>query len=353
MPQALPSYFYTPVIFLLWVLVLWLIKRIVFGRLKKWAASTPLWWDDVLVESLSFPINFLILASGLAIFTNLLPLSKTIDHWVAVGFRSSVILCVVLFLDNGVCRVLDRHALKSARAQASQGIVKGLIRSFVIGLGVLAFLDLIGVSITPVLASLGIGSLAVALALQETLSNFFAGLYVAVDKPVNVGDFVKLETGDEGTVIDIGWRNTRIRTLPNNIVIIPNTKLIGGVITNYSLIDKEMAVLVEVGVHYDSDLKKVERVTVEVAREILKKVHGAVPTFEPLVRFHTFSETRINFTAVLRAKEFVDGHLVKHEFIKALQDRYRAEGITIPFPARPVEISKEAAEVLSKAVTGG
>ncbi|MBI2095546.1 MAG: mechanosensitive ion channel family protein [Candidatus Omnitrophica bacterium] len=273
-PQVSPSYFYAPVFFLLWVLVLWLTKRIVFRRLKQWAEGTSFWWDDIVVESLSFPINFLILASGMALFSNLLPLSDDAGRWAAVGLRGSVILCIVLFLDNLVRRAIDKHAMKSTRARASQGITKGLIRSFIIGIGALAFLDLLGISVTPILASLGIGSLAVALALQDTLSNFFAGLYVAMDKPVNVGDFVKLETGDEGYILDVGWRNTRIRALSNNIVIIPNTKLIGGVITNYSLIDKEVAVLVEVGVHYGSDLKKVERVTVEVGREILKKVHG-------------------------------------------------------------------------------
>ena len=186
-----------------------------------------------------------------------------------------------------------------------------------------------------------------ALALQDTLSNFFAGLYVAIDKPVEIGQFVKLESGEEGYVIDVGWRSTRIRALPNNVVIVPNSKLMGGIITNYYLPDKEIAVLVQVGVHYQSDLKHVERITCEVGKEIMRKVQGGVPEFEPFIRYHTFGDSSINFTVILRGKEFVDQHLIKHEFIKCLHERYQKENIAIPYPIRTLEIYKKAFEMVA------
>ncbi|MBI2999799.1 MAG: mechanosensitive ion channel [Deltaproteobacteria bacterium] len=124
--------------------------------------------------------------------------------------------------------------------------------------------------------------------------------------------------------------------LPNNMVVVPNNKLVQSVITNYYLPERELAILVPVGVHYNSDLEKVERVTCEVAREVMQTVPGGVPTFAPLIRYHTFGESSINFTAVLRADEFVGGFLLKHEFIKRLQARYKKEGITIPFPMRTI-----------------
>lgn len=326
----LPPYLIAPVIFVLWLVVLYLAKRLLFYRLRLWAKATPVWWDDILIESLDFPADFLILASGLALFTNLLPLPEKAEQVATIALQGSVIFAIVFFADRMVHGAIE-HGPLPFLGRASQGVTKGLIRGFIIGIGVLIFVDLLGISITPILASLGIGSLAVALALQDTLSNFFAGFYVTVDKPVNVGDLVRLESGDEGTVIDTGWRSTRIRTLTNNIVIIPNSKLISGIITNYYLLDRELVTTVEMSVSPGSDLSKVEAVTVEVAREVLRRVPGAVSGFDPVIRYHSFGDAGIRFTVVLRAKEFNDAALVKHEFIKAIQSRFEKEGIQMPY----------------------
>ena len=155
---------------------------------------------------------------------------------------------------------------------------------------------------------------------------------------------MRLETGEEGYVIDITWRNTTIRALPNNIIIVPNSKLASAVIVNYYLPQREMAVLVQVGVSYDSDLEEVERVTVEVAKEVMREVEGGVPEFEPFIRYHTFADFSINFTVILRAREFVGQYLIKHEFIKRLHKRYQQEGIEIPFPIRTVYMKDEGAQ---------
>jgi len=124
--------------------------------------------------------------------------------------------------------------------------------------------------------------------------------------------------------------------LPNNVALIPNEKLTKAIVTNYYLPDKEMAVLVNLGVHYDSDLKKVEKITCEVAREIMKTVPGGVPGFEPFIRYNTFGDSSIGFTVILRAKEFADQYLIKHEFIKRLHERYKKENIIIPYPIRTI-----------------
>jgi len=201
----------------------------------------------------------------------------------------------------------------------------------------LILLDSFGVSITPILASLGVGSLAVALALQPTLENFFSGIQLIVDKPIAVGQFIRLESGEEGYVEKIGWRSTWVRMLPNNVVVIPNKLLVSSSILNYHYPDKEMSVLLQVGVHYDSDLEHVEKVTISTAREILGKIEGGVPEFEPFIRYHTFNDSSIDFTVILRVKEFVDGYRIKHEFIKSLHKKYREEGIVIPYPIRTLD----------------
>jgi small-conductance mechanosensitive channel len=206
----------------------------------------------------------------------------------------------------------------------------------VVAVGMMVLLQTFGVSITPLLTALGVAGLAVALALQDTLSNLFAGIHILASKKVQIGDFIELDTGQRGYIVDITWRNTAIRQLPNNMLLVPNSRLATAVLVNYYRPAVELAVLVEVGVSYDSDLGHVERVTAAVGKEVMQGVSGGVPDNDPFIRYHTFNQSSIDFTVILRAREFTDQYLVKHEFIKRLHARYREEGIQIPFPIRTV-----------------
>jgi small-conductance mechanosensitive channel len=225
---------------------------------------------------------------------------------------------------------------KSEGLLPSTSIFRNLTATVVFLVGALVVLDTLGISITPILTALGVGGLAVALALQDTLSNLFAGIQIIASRQVRIGDYIKLESGEEGYVTDIRWRNTTVRALPNNMILIPNSKLASTITTNYYMPEKEMAVLVQVGVAYDSDLQKVEQVTIDVGKEVMREVQGGIPEFQPFIRYHTFSDSSINFSVILRGKEFVDQYLIKHEFVKRLQRRYQQEGIEIPFPIRTV-----------------
>lgn len=239
-----------------------------------------------------------------------------------IGLKAALILTIFLCFDRLIVRTIRRSASVTIPRFASHGVVQGLIRGFVFGIGGLILLDLLGISITPILASLGIGSLAIALALQGSLTNFFAGIYIAIDQPVRLGDFIQLETGVDGYVIDIGWRSTRLKTLANSVIIIPNTKLMDGVIRNYHLPRKELMIDVEIAVDCQSDLSRVEAATRDVAK--------AIAPDSPKVHFHSFGTNSIRLVATLRANEFVDGIRVRHEFIKALHERFKQEGIAFP-----------------------
>jgi small-conductance mechanosensitive channel len=188
------------------------------------------------------------------------------------------------------------------------------------------------------LTALGVGGLAVALALQDTLSNLFAGLQIIGSRQMRTGDYVKLDSGEEGFVRDVTWRNTIIEAPANNTIVVPNSKLASMVYVNYNLPLDEVAVLVQVGVSYSSDLARVESVTREVGREIQQEIDEAITGFEPLIRYHTFGDSSINFTVVLRGRQYMAQHIMKHEFIKRLKERYDKEGITIPFPIRTVHL---------------
>jgi small-conductance mechanosensitive channel len=229
---------------------------------------------------------------------------------------------------------VDAYGATIAPALPVSSLTRNIAWALVAGLGLLVILNGLGVSITPMLTALGVGGLAVALALQEPLANFFAGLFITLAGQIRVGDYLKLDSGQEGYVTDFGWRSTRLRMLSNNLVIVPNAKLAQAIVINHHLPSQDLAVLVEVGVAYASDLRHVERIVAEVGREIMAAVTGGVTTFEPFIRYHTFADSSINFTVILRAREFVDQYLIKHEFVKRLHTRFNEEGIVIPFPIR-------------------
>jgi small-conductance mechanosensitive channel len=320
-----------------------IVEKLVLGRLRRIAARTPSQLDDVFVDSLrGMPLLWLFLAGLFAASDRLADFAP---HWVNLTNRTLLViflLSLTLSLSRLLSGLVAVFSSQSEGLLPSTSIFRNLATLLAVTVGGLVILDTLGISITPVLTALGVGGLAVALALQDTLSNLFAGLSIIASRQVRVGDYIKLTSGEEGFVTDIRWGNTTIRTLPNNQVLIPNKQLASAVLTNYHQPSKDMAVRVQVGVSYGSDLEKVEKVTIEVGREVMRTVQGGVPEFEPFIRYHTFGESSIQFTVILRGQEFTDQYLVTHEFIKRLQRRYAQEGIEIPFPIRTVHLKSES-----------
>jgi small-conductance mechanosensitive channel len=251
-------------------------------------------------------------------------------------FHSLVIISLTLLVAHLASGYLKHKFGKSSGAFASTSILVTTIDLTVYAIGLLFLLQSFGVAISPLLTALGVGGLAAALALQDTLANLFSGINILVAKQVRIGDFVKLSTGEEGHVMDMNWRNTTIKTGSENVVVIPNQKFASSTITNYAQPFAECSVAIPVGVSYDSDLEHVEKVTVDIAKEVLRDTEGGVNSFEPVVRYSGFAESRINFNVILRVKTVTDQALVRHEFIKRLHARYQQEGIKIPIPATAI-----------------
>jgi small-conductance mechanosensitive channel len=282
-----------------------------------------------------------VLVTGALLAARIVPLNEDWRDVLDLFVKVAVILAGVLFVDAVVKAFLWKYSRKAEYIKSSAGIVQTAVRSIIILIALLIILDTAGVSITPLVASLGVGSLAVALALQSPLANFFAGIQILADKQIDLGQYVRLDTGEEGYVTRIDWRSTTIRALPNNLIVIPNSKIMDAKITNYYLPQRELSILLQMGVHYNSDLEQVERVTIEVAKDVLETVEGGKKDFEPFIRYHTFDSSSINFTVILRAEEFVNGYLLKHEFVKRIHRRFKQEGIVIPFPIRTLDIDRE------------
>lgn len=334
-----------PLLYFVWVTALSLLKIVIFKPLNKLAERTRTEVDNIFLKAIDLPLTLIIFTSGGAFIEQMLPMitDQEITRYFLIIFKATTIIAVVLFVDKFINNLILYYSREVEVLKTSGGIARGVTRAIVIGLGLLILLDSFGVSITPVIASLGIGSLAVALALQPMLENFFSGVQLVIDKPIKVGHFVKLESGEEGYVHKIGWRSTWVRLLANNMVIVPNKTIVNSKVVNYYYPQQEMSTIVQVGVHYESDLKHVERVTIEVAKEVMGRVDGCVTTFEPFIRYHTFADFSINFSVILRVKEFVNNYLLKHEFVKALHERYAKEGINIPYPIRAINYDQEKA----------
>ena len=147
---------------------------------------------------------------------------------------------------------------------------------------------------------------------------------------MKTGEYIKLNTGEEGFISDIAWRNTTIKSLSNNMVIVPNSKLASAIVTNYDLPDKEMSLSVQIGVRFGNDLEEVERITLGVAKKIMETVPGGIPGFEPSMRYSSVGESGIVLSVNIRVREFIHQYLVRHEFIKMLMKRFQEEGITLP-----------------------
>lgn len=313
------------------------LRHLAFRALFKWAAGTRL--DEIVLRSLRLPSIAWAILIGVYVAVDTAPLSPRPTALILNFVYGLLVLSVTAAIANLSGAALG-HALKEKNLPIpATGLSLAIFKTTIWVVGVLVLLSSLGVSITPILTALGVGGLAVALALQETLSNFFAGLHLLLSRPFRVGDFVKLETGQEGHVLDIGWRSTKLRMLPNNLLIVPNSKMAQSIVVNYYLPDPSMAVPIQIGVSYECDPDQVERILLEEAKQAVGQVPGLLGHPAPVVRFIPgFGESSLDFTLVCQVREFNDQSLVQHELRKRILRRFKKEGIEIPFPQRTIHL---------------
>ena len=205
---------------------------------------------------------------------------------------------------------------------------------FVFALGALVVLDILGIPITPLLAGLGIGGLAVALAVSPTIASFIAGTYVVAEGHISEGDYVEIDSERAGFVESIGWRSTVLRSRFNNMIVVPNNLITESIVTNYTTPTPAVTGIVECGVSYDSELREVVRVCLEVAGDAIEGSDDANKEFEPIVRFYEFADSNINFRIIFQGIDRVATFAIQHEVIMRLHARFKDEGIEINYPVR-------------------
>lgn len=280
-------------------------EKLALKRIYRMVSKTRWNGDDIIIHSLRQLVTvWFALASIYFVI-----LRRNIDQTLAGLLENILLILLLVTIGIMLSRIASgfiRLYFNNIQGMPSSSLIMNVIRITVAALFGLLILQSFGVSITPLLGALGVGGLAVALALQETLANFFAGIVIILSRQLRPGDFVELSSGEQGYVEDITWRITTIRSLMNNMVIIPNYLLSSSIVTNYYQPEQQMSVLINVGVSYDSDLDHVDRVTTEVATKVMTEVEGGIPEEEPFIRFNNFGESSIDFTVIMQTNEVVN-----------------------------------------------
>jgi len=321
----------------------YVVRLLLFRALHRWAAKTSSKVDSVLTRSLGGPIMMWSLILGIYFATESLDLPERSTRLIEHTLLILVIITLTMMASRLAGNLVRHYGERSQGAGQVTTLTQNVAQLLVVLMGLVILLHHFGVSITPILTAFGVGGLAVALALQDTLSNLFGGFYISVAGQVRLGDYIKLNTGEEGYVIDISWRSTTIRALANNLIIIPNAKLAQAVVTNYYLPERRMSLSIPVGVSYDADPDQVERVLLEEAHAATGVIAGLLAEPAACVRLIPgFGDSALNFTLGCHVAEFVDQFSVQHELRKRILKRFRAEGIDMPYPTRTVYVREQA-----------
>lgn len=317
------------------------LHKIIMPLFARLASKTLIKSDDLIIKTIRKWIIPWFFALGLYLGLKQLNLESRFYFWIENGLMIFYIFSGTMIIARIVSGVIRIKAAGSDAIIPSSSIVSNIVIIIIYCIGLLIILQSQGISITPVLTALGVGGLAVALALQPTLSNLFAGLQIISSGNFNRGDYIKLSTGEDGFIEDITWRSTTIRAASDHIIIVPNSKLADMTVTNYCLPQLEITFGVEVAVSYESDLTMVEKITREVIKETLLHSADGVQEFEPEISFVAFGESSIKMKAFLRVNNYSAQFQVRSLFIKKLHARYAKEGIHIPYPVRTVLMKAE------------
>jgi small-conductance mechanosensitive channel len=299
-------------------------SRLLKASLRGIVARAPSELNEVLLASLPRPAGAAIFLVEISAGLRWLPMTGAMEmltnHLLPFGLG---ILAVIMVM-RVARKSIDAYGRSNPALRSSAGI--GHAITWVVGLCLIAVLtsDALGISLAPALTALGVGSLAVALALQDTLSNFFSGIYLIMDKPMRPGDFVRLDAAHEGYVESIGWRATHLRALDNSVIVVPNATLAKGVLTNFGSSNPRLLLEIRVDFPLDADSDFVEKALMLEAKDATK-VEGVRAEPAPYVRFIPGEGRRsLGFTVHFELEPSADRALVEHELRKRLRARLRS-----------------------------
>lgn len=310
-----------------------LLRFAVFPLLARASLRNSWPYDEIVIDRLRTRVFAWVLLATLYVSFADMPWKARSIAWGEKITATLLALSITVTLMGLVAEIVGR-------AQAKAGgttLIKYIINSLLLLLGVGVALGFYGVSVFPALTALGVGGLAVALAFQDTLANVFAGVNLTAAGQIRIGDYISLDNGVEGTVADIGWRTITLRTATEVTVFIPNKKLGEAVMTNYSRPGTAMSIDVPFRVPLDCDPEKIEAMVAEVlvaARADLPGMRDEPPT----LRLRTIGDSALEFRAWVGISNFADRFALQHALLKRVIARLRSEGIPLPLPQRVVQL---------------
>ncbi|BDV43213.1 small-conductance mechanosensitive ion channel [Geotalea uraniireducens] len=325
----------------------WVSSLLIRLFLTKWAprltsfTSTDL--DDRILQRITPPVCLLVVLAGLYYAVKSLPFPEK-THVAAAG---TVFILNIIVLTNISWRVIDevlswygnrlaeRHGVGVDR-QVIPPLEK-LITIFLIGIALMITLKHFNYDILSVVTALGIGSLAIGMAAKDTLANMISGFTLMVDRPFRIGDRIKLASGQWGDVSDIGLRTTKIKTVDNTVLIIPNSELCNTTLINLAFPDPRGKGRVNVGVGYESNVEQVKNILIEVALAVPE----VLPEPAPDAYFISFGDSALDMSLFFWVEDYTRIFAVTDMINEQIIKRFRQEGINIPYPMRTVLLEKE------------
>ena len=326
-----------------------LVHFAMFPLVVRLTHQTPTELDDILIRAARWPINVGIVVLGLYLsLTITLDLPDGIQGFIdLIAQAVGAFLLVALFgrlVSRGMDWAISEQEKKSRRTVDARLLLmlRRVLVVMIYGLGLLLVINILGIPISPLIAGLGLGGVAVALAIQPTLSNLFAGTYVMTEGVVSPGDYIEMEGGVAGYVLEVGWRSTRLRTWSNTLVVVPNARFAETIITNYYQPAPPVNVYLTCGVSYDSDLVRVEAVSMDVMNRILEASPHGVQEYGAYFGFDNFGESNVDFWLFVQARDRLASFELRSELVRELHRRFDEEGIVINYPVRSIQFPNGA-----------
>jgi small-conductance mechanosensitive channel len=302
----------------------------IIRRLTKFTESDL---DDTLIDLIHRPVFYSVVIFGALHSIKILDVSDKFIFYANGGLLTLLALLWSICIIKVSKPIIDNSILSRDITPLIENIWKVLV---IVG-SIMFVLSVWKVNITPLLASAGIVGVAVALAAKDTLANFFGGISVFIDKPYKIGDYIVLDQGERGEVVNIGIRSTRIKTRDDIMITVPNSIIANTKIINESAPIPNFRFRVPVSAAYGSDIDQIENILMKIA----DNNDNVQKSPEPRVRFRAFGESSLNLELLCWAKEpSVRGKTI-HEINKAVYNRFNEAGISIPFPHRTVYVRED------------
>ncbi len=328
------------VIFLFYCGLAVIVDLVVVRGLKGLTRRTSMLHDDKAVEFLHMPLCWSVVGLGAihALHVAPVPGKGPVQDTAILGIKTIVFLLWWVQSLRAVNWFIS-HSKSTMDKEGKLGkdlffLTKNIVRIVIVVTGVLWTLAIWKVNLTPLFASAGIAGIAVALAAKDSLANFFGGISIFMDKAYKIGDYIILDSGERGEVVDLGIRSTRIKTRDDVLITIPNSMLANAKIINESAPIPRFRIRVPVGVAYGSDLRQVEELLVAIA-----KAHPMVASApEPRARVRQFADSSINFELLCWVGDPRQKGLAIHELLHEIYDSFNKNGVSIPFPQRDIHL---------------